>query len=163
MYQPISPETAEAIWERMADMTEVEATRLMQQMEREQPVLQTYLLAVDEDFTEDEQQEIFFIGIVAWQMMKQSSRRMNKITEERIDKVDERNFTFFNSISETDPDMESMVEKMMEDYPEPQVLGFILSALMDEDPEDPGIRDEMKGLAFFHLKTALDAMIASLK
>jgi hypothetical protein len=40
-----------------------------------------------------------------------------------------------------------------------------MEALMEEedrDPDDPLIRDEYRGLAFVHLKTVLDAFIASL-
>ena len=164
MNTPISMETVDMVWQRMAELSEEEATHMIQQMEREQPELQTYLLAVDDEFEEDEAEIIFYLGVVAWQMMKQGGRRMGKITEAQIDKVDELNFTFFNNLSEDEQNLEVVTMKMLEEYPEPNVLGYVINALMDdEDPEDPGIRDELVGLAFLHLKTAVDAMIASQK
>ena len=54
---------------------------------------------------------------------------------------------------------------MIATYPEPEVLRYIVEAIMEEedyDPDDPPIRDEYRGLAFAHLKTVLDAFISSL-
>jgi len=55
---------------------------------------------------------------------------------------------------------------MIATYPEPEVLRYIVEAIMEEeedyDPDDPPIRDEYRGLAFAHLKTVLDALTSSL-
>lgn len=164
MHKPVSTEVVESVWQQLAQMTDMEAAQLSQQMMREQPELQTYLLAVDEEFTQDEQEIIYYLGVVLWQMMKLSSRRLGKVTEATIDKVDEQNFKFFSSLDAENQDFEAITAKMMEEYPEPSVFEFLVSAIMEsDDPDDPGISDELIGLAFFHLKTALDAMIASLR
>jgi hypothetical protein len=46
---------------------------------------------------------------------------------------------------------------MLKNYPEPEVLRYILEAIMEEaeyEPDDPPIRDEYRGMAFVHLKIA---------
>jgi hypothetical protein len=49
------------------------------------------------------------------------------------------------------------------EYPEPEVLRYIVEAIVEEpEPDETPIRDEYKGLAFVYLRTALDALIASL-
>jgi len=167
MTDMISAETVTRVWQDMARVSADEAPRFVQQMEEEQPAVMAYLLAVgDALFNQHEQEIIFYLGVVVWQMMKQSKRRLRKVTEERLDQAEEANLDFLERLSASpEADFESATQAMMATYPEPEVLRYIVEAIMEEEdytPEDPPIRDEYRGLAFVHLKTVLDAFISSL-
>ncbi len=53
----------------------------------------------------------------------------------------------------------SATQAILEAYPEPEVLRYIVEALMEPDPEDVELSDEAVGIAFLHLKTVLDVLI----
>jgi len=167
MTDMISAETVTRVWQDMARASLDEVPRLLNQMQAEQPVVLAYLLAVDDSiFNEHEREIIFYLGIVVWQMMKQSRRRLRKVTEKRLEQAEEANFDFLEHLSTSpEADFESTTWEMLATYPEPEVFRYIVEAVMEEedyDPEDPPIRDEYRGLAVVYLKTVLDALISSL-
>ncbi len=163
----ISAEIVTQTWQSMSQTPYGEAHTVVEQMQKEQPVALAYLLALEVlPFTSHEHQIVFYIGLVVWQVMKQSDRRLNKVTTRKMDRAEAANDEFLSYLaSDTDADFVSATQSMLEKYPEPEVLGYILEAIMDEDDydsEDPPIRDEYRGLAFINLKTVLDAFIDSL-
>jgi len=163
----VSAETVTRVWQDMAQVSADEAPRFVQQMEEEQPAVMAYLLAVgDALFNQHEQEIIFYLGMVVWQVMKQSKRRLRKVTEERLDQAEEANLDFLERFSASpEADFESATQEMLDTYPEPEVLRYIVEAINEEedyDPDDPPIRDEYRGMAFVYLKTVLDAFISSL-
>jgi hypothetical protein len=91
---------------------------------------------------------------------------LRKVTEERLDQAEEANLAFLERFSNSpEADFESAIQEMLDTYPEPEVLRYIVEAINEEedyDPDDPPIRDEYRGLAFVYLKTVLDAFISSL-
>jgi hypothetical protein len=167
MTDVISAETVTQVWQDMAQVSLEEVPHFINQMRVEQPVVLVYLLAVDDSiFNEHEREIIFYLGMVVWQMMKQSKRRLRKVTEKKLMQAEEANFDFLECFSASpEADFESATETMLATYPEPEVLRYIVEAIMEEedyDPDDPPIREEYRGLAFVHLKTVLDAFIGSL-
>jgi hypothetical protein len=167
MTDMISAETVTQVWQDMARVSAEAAPRFVNQMQEEQPVIIAYLLGVGESpFNQHEQAIIFYLGMVVWQMMKQSKRRLRKVTEKRLEQAEEANFDFLERLSASpEADFVSATQEMLATYPEPEVLRYIVEAIMEEedyDPDDPPIRDEYRGLAVVHLKTVLDAFISSL-
>ncbi len=167
MTDMISAETVTQVWQDMARASLDEAPRLVNQMQAEQPVVLTYLLAVDDSiFNQHERELIFYLGMVVWQMMKQSKRRLRKVTEKKLMQAEEANFDFLERLSvSSEGDFESTTWEMLATYPEPEVLRYIVEAIMEEEaytPDDPPIREEYRGLAVVYLKTVLDAFISSL-
>jgi hypothetical protein len=167
MTDMISAETVTRVWQDMARVSVVEIPHLVNQMEAEQPVVLVYLAAVgDAIFNQHEREILFYLGVAVWQMMKQSQRRLRKVTEERLEQAEEANFDFLERLSASpEADFESATEAMITTYPEPEVLRYIVEAINEEedyDPDDPPIRDEYRGMAFVYLKTVLDAFISSL-
>ncbi len=163
----ISAELVTQTWQRMSQVTASEAPDWVQTMESEQPVILRYLLYLDDSpFNAHECELIFYIGTVVWQIMRQSSRRLHKVTRKKLEQAEEANYDFLETLaSDTDADFVSATRVMLENYPEPEVLRYILEAIMEEEeyePDDPPIRDEYRGLAFVHLKIALDAFVNSL-
>ena len=167
MTDMISAETVTRVWQDMARVSADEAPGLINQMQAEQPVIIAYLLAAGESpFNQHEQEIIFYLGMVVWQMMKQSKRRLLRVSQKKLEQAEEANFDFLERLSASpEADFESATQEMLASYPEPEVLRYIVEAIMeeeDDDPDDPPIRDEYRGLAFVHLKTVLDVFISSL-
>ncbi len=118
--------------------------------------------------SQHEKKLIHYLGVVVWQMVKQSSKRLLKVTRKKLNRAEDTNLENLDFLaSDTEADFVSATRFMLERYAEPEVLGYIIEALMDEEEyEETGdipIRDEYRGLAFIHLKIALDAFIASLR
>lgn len=167
MTDMISAETVTRVWQDMARASLDKVPHLVNQMRVEQPVILVYLLAVDDSiFNQHERELIFYLGMVVWQMMKQSKRRLRKVTEKRLEQAEKANFDFLERLSGSpEADFESATLTMLATYPEPEVFRYIVEAVMEEedyDPEDPPIREEYRGLAVMYLKTVLDAFISSL-
>jgi hypothetical protein len=221
MAEIISYETVHETWQRMADTPSEEVQALVDQMEREQPALMVYLLALDDfPFNQNEKEIIYYIGTVLWLIMKKSRDELSAVPQETISKAEEDNYQFMEMISnDTEADFMSATQAMIDSYGEPEVLRYLVEALMEgedeyyyeeddqdltdellaaemeeenngfgdlfqdaeeedieveiiyeseEDEEDADyegdeldIRPELRGMAFVHLKTALDALIAT--
>ncbi len=163
----ISAEIVTQTWQWMAERPASEAPRFSHQMKVEQPVILVYLLASEAyAFTPNEQELIFYIGLVVWQIMKQGPKRLRKVTRRKLEQAERTNQKLLELLaSDSDADFVSATRTMLETYPEPEVLGYVVETLMDEesyDPDDPPIREAYRGLAFVHLKTVVDAFVASL-
>lgn len=163
----ISAETVTQVWQQIAQKPVRQAPRLVAQMKAEQPAILAYLLALEAlPFNAHEHQLVFYLGLVVWQIMKHSDRRLRKVTRRKLDQADAANHGFLELLaSDTDADFVSATQTLLETYPEPEVLRYLIAALMEEEdyaPDDLPIRDEYRGLAFVHLKTVLDALINSL-
>jgi hypothetical protein len=137
MPDQISLETVTDTWQRMAETPLEEAQHLIDQMENEQPIILVYLLALDEyPFDQSEREIIFYIGTVLWQIMKQSQRRLLPVIEESVQRAEEENINILELLSEdTDADFFSATKSLIDQYPEPEVLRYLVEALM-EDIED---------------------------
>jgi hypothetical protein len=161
----ISAETVTQTWQRMAQTLESEAPGLVEQMGAEQPVIVAYLLAADGlPFNRNERELIFYIGIVVWQIMKQSERPLRKVTRKKLRQAEEANEDMFERLGPgTGTDSARLTQLLAFKYPEPEVLRYIVEAIVEEpQPDETPIRDDYRGLAFVYLRTALDALIASL-
>ncbi|MBC7226836.1 MAG: hypothetical protein H5T61_06330 [Thermoflexales bacterium] len=158
----ISEEVVTQTWQRIARSSPQDVQRYMTQMSQEQPAILTYLLTLSDDpFNRNEMGYILFIATVVWQTMKQSPQGLRPVPIEAVAQADEANFAFLERfLSAGEMEFDAAVVKMLEEYPEPEVLRYIIEALMEEDEEEP-FRDEYRGLAFVCLKTVLDALIAS--
>ena len=168
MKETISAATVTETWQRMAQMSLDEVPLITERMKKEQPYLLVHLMAADDTlFNQDERETIFYVGMVVWQIIKQSKRRLGQVTRKKLERADNANYEMLELLaSDTEADFMSASEIMVLDYPEPEVLRYIVEAIMEDDEEDdpdnPVIRDEVKGMAFVHLKIALDALIQSL-
>lgn len=169
MAASISPELIDEVLAEVYEMSEAEALLKVNEISKEQPALVAYLLATDEEFFNEEEREyIYYIGVNLWQIMRRSPRRLGRVTQTKLLRAQDANLGFLTSnLNESDEGFVSQVEKMFESYPEPDVFGYLLESIIlaNGDPEDsdaPMIREDVKGLAFIHLKTALDALIDSL-
>ncbi|MBN1484073.1 MAG: hypothetical protein JXA37_05075 [Chloroflexia bacterium] len=163
----ISEETVTRTWQNMAMMSPAQVVPLIRRLEKEQPLILGHLLFLDDfPFNAHEKEIILYVGVVTWQIMRQSERRLRKGSPKVLEKAEDANYEFLEMLdSDTKADFVSACQRMIEGYPEEEVLRYVVEAIMDiedDDPDDPPIRDEYRGLAFVHLKIALDALVASL-
>jgi hypothetical protein len=159
----ISSEIVTQTWQRMSQVPLDQAPEMVNQMQAEQPVALSFLLHLEDfPFNRHEQELIFYIGMVVWQIMKQGEQQIYKVTRKKVRAAGGLNLEILDDLAAgSEGDLIQSTQQLVGIYPEPEVLRYILEAIMEEDPEEQGIRDEYKGLAFVHLKILLDAFISS--
>lgn len=167
MIGTISAETVSETWGWMSQTPISGAPQMVEQMKDEQPVVVSYMLSlVNSPFNTQERKIIAFLGMVVWQNMKQSTRRLNKVTRRKLRKAEEGNSDeLLTFASDTGLDLTSATTTMLEHHPEPELLGCLVKAITQKEPfelDGAPIRDEYRGLAFMHLKIVLDAFVDSL-
>lgn len=156
--KPISPEIVEATWKRIGGMSPSQIPKLIQQMEREQPVILVYLMAAGDDIlNRDERELLLYLGVVVWQIMLQGDTLPPEVSEEDLAEVEKSNTKMLEYLGgEMEDDFVKTTQKIMVNYGQPEVLKYIIEALM-EDEEDL-IRDENKGMLVIFLKTVIDCL-----
>ena len=164
----ISAKTVTQTWQRMGQIPLHKISQVIDQMQQEQPYIMGYLMAVgDAMFLPHECETLFYVGMVLWQIMRQSSGGLDRVTPATLDQAEEASLAFMEQIEQTGTENpEEMIRAMIETYPEPEVLRYAVEAIMepgDEEIDGPPIRDAYRGMAFLYLKIVLDAMIASIE
>lgn len=156
--QPISAEIVEKTWRKQAQMSPEEIPRLVNRMAKQQPALMAYLMAVDQDILNREEQELqFYLGIAVWQMMEQGDKKLAKVTEKRIEEMEQKNEEMLEYL-EKEPEFEKTVEMIFGDYNQKEVLRYVFEALFEEEDEEENIREGMKGIIGINLKTVIDCL-----
>ncbi len=172
--QPISAETVEETWQRVGVMNPDQAPGLIEEMEREQPIILSYLTAGGEElFNQAEREMVVYLGVVVWQIMKQGKPAPEKVRFEDIEKAEENNLKMLEYLGKSTPSGFSQgVESLVTGYNQPEVLRYIVEALfsVDEDDQDETVetsdpeheeekvRDDMRGVIFIVLKTIIDCL-----
>ncbi len=156
--KPIAADIVDNTWQRVSALPDHDAPRLIQRMSREQPAVLAYLMAVDNDlFNDDERKLLLFLGVVVWQIMLQGSKRLRPITEEMLEKAKARNLKMSEYLQkESAGGFEEATRTIVSNYSQPEVLRYIVEALMGEPEEGCIIRDEYKGIMMLDLKTIID-------
>jgi hypothetical protein len=139
-------------------MSPQEMPKLINLMSKEQPFILTYLMAIDNAiFNQDERELLFYLGVVVWQIMSQGSTPLPKVTQETLDEIEESNTKMLEYLEgESETSFIETVETIVKNYNQPEVLRYVIEALMEESDEEPLIRDEYKGIMMINLKTVID-------
>jgi hypothetical protein len=156
----ISAEVVETIWQRIASKPARGAQKLVNRMSKEQPVVLAYLMAVDTDiFNQSEREVLLFLGVVVWQIMLQKTRPLTKVTEEILDKAEADNLKMAEYLrGETEAGFEEATRKIIGNYKQPEVLRYVVEAIMEDTEESSPIREENKGIMLLDLKTVIDCL-----
>ncbi|MCA9247520.1 MAG: hypothetical protein KDA42_10405 [Planctomycetales bacterium] len=164
----ISSELVTETWQRVASTEDDEAQMLIEQMTDEQPLLLAYLMAMGEQepFDDHEGQMLFYLGLVVWQIMRECPTGLAEVTPEILELSEQENEKLLERLAgEDEESWERAFASLLAEYPEPEVLRYIVHALVDEEDyeegDDPPMREECRSAAFLDLKTVLDALIAS--
>lgn len=154
---PISSEIVEKTWREIGGESPEKVSEMVKRMDLEQPVILAYLMAAGSDMSNQSDREVLlYLGIVVWQIMCQRDTPLPKITKETLDKMEGSNMDMFEYLEEeSDCDFIDTTRKILSNYSQPEVLKYVIEALMEPD-EDCLIRDESKGIMMFYLKTVID-------
>lgn len=156
----IGPDVVERTWKRMASLTSDEIIPKAQRINADQPYVLAYLLGVDDDIlNQDERGLLVYLGMVVFEMMRQGSKPLPLVTGDILDTALERNLEIVESCrGRGSTKLREAARKMVTGYGQPEVLGYVLEALMEDSEEDSSVRDEMKGMIMTHLKTLIDCL-----
>jgi hypothetical protein len=123
MTEKVSAETVEQTWQRVAQTPPSNISTLVNQMREEQPYIMVYLLATaDAEFESHEGETLFYVGMVTWQMMTQSSGQLQQVGKKTLEKAEAANLEFLEQFAEDNADLEMAVRAILETYPEPEVF-----------------------------------------
>lgn len=156
--ESIPLEVVERTWKKMSTMSLGELPKLINLMQKQQPFVLAYLLAVGHEiFNQDEQEQLLYLGVVVWQIMSQGSKPLAKITGDVLDETERENMKMLEYLAgESETGFMDTTKKIISNYPQPEVLKYAVEALMEEPEEGCIIRDENKGYIFIYLKTIID-------
>jgi len=157
--EPISSDIVEKTWKKMGQMSSPqEAQKMITLMSKKQPIILAYLMACGSDiFNQDERELLLYLGVVVWQIMSQGSTPLPKIKEKTLDKTENLNMKMIEYLKgESDTGFIDTAKTIINNYSQPEVLKYVIEALMEETEEGCLIREENKGIMAIYLKTIID-------
>ncbi len=154
----ISAEIVGRAWKEMSTMSPVNHPKLINKFAKEQPIILAYLMAVDDEmFNEDERELLLYLGVVIWKIMYRGTKPLPSVTEKMIDDAEEKNIKMLEYLEgETETGFYETTATILESYNQPEVLRYVVEALMEDDEEDVAIREENIGMMMIYLKTVID-------
>jgi hypothetical protein len=145
--QLITAESVEQVCTRMWNMSEGDAFKLSYLMEKEQPVLLAYLAAVDKNILNQPERELmFYLATAVWQIMSSDKQPLPSLNEEqllRFENINSRLGVLLTQLA--NPTFAETVNTMLKDCRQAEVLRYLISVLMDEEPNQSEIREENLG------------------
>ena len=160
--QTISEEIIERTARKLAAMSIGDMPKLLEKMEKEQPEIMAFLMAIDHDvLNQDERELLFYLGMVVWQMMREGTPRPKRVSAERLDELVVSTAKIVESfMTESPGDFMAVMARMFKDHHQINVLRYIVEALfeLEADAEHTEAREEMKGVVFKNLKIVMEAL-----
>jgi hypothetical protein len=155
----ISSEIVEKTYKRLGGMPPQEAPKMVNRMSKQQPLVLAYLMATGHDIlNQDERELLLYLGMVVWQIMNQGTKSLPEITEKILDKAEDSNMKMLEYLDdESESGFIDTLEKIINNYNQPEVLRYIVEALVEEPKEESVIRDENIGIMMIFLKTVIDS------
>ncbi len=124
-------------------------------MQAKQPILFSYLLSESFKLLTDEEREyLLYLALVIWKAVDAEVAAMTMLDSEKIEEVEERNWTLFNETSAKG--FNDKLNVFFDKYPQEDLLAFVEDALVDD--EDSFVTKEGKELLFIGLRTTIDAL-----
>ncbi len=156
--ETISSEIVEKTWREMSSTPPEDFPEIIEQITKEQPIVLAYLLGVGGDtLNQDERELLLYLGIVIWQIMLQAESSLPQVTEEIMDNAETLNMEMLEYLEgEAENDFINTVVMISNNYQQPEVLKYIVEALMEETNEDCVITNENKGIMMIYLKSVID-------
>lgn len=154
----ISSEIVERTWQTMSVMSPTKVPKIIDQLTGQQPTILAYLMAVGHDIlNQDERELLLYLGIVVWKIMSQGNTPLTTVTEKTLDSVEDSNMKMLEYLEgESQTGFIDAVAVVIKNYNQPEVLKYVIEALMEETEEECVIRDENKGMMMIYLKTVID-------
>lgn len=155
----ISSEIVEETYKKIGGMPPQEAPKMVNRMSKQQPLVLAYLMATGHDIlNQDERELLLYLGIVVWQIMNQGTKSLPEITEKILDKTEDSNMKMLEYLDdESESGFIDTLEKIINNYNQPEVLRYVVEALVEEPNEESMVRDENIGIMMIFLKTVIDS------
>lgn len=154
----ISPKIVEQTWTEMNSTSASETPKIVERMSKEQPVILAYLMAAGHEIlNQDERQLLLYLGVLVWQMMSRGNKSLPPVSDDILEEIEDKNFDMLEYLEgETETDFFATVATIIENYNQPEVLRYVVEALMEEDGEAVAIQKENAGMMMIYLKTVID-------
>jgi hypothetical protein len=154
----ISAESVEKAYAAICGLTNQEAYRLSYDFQNNQPLLVAYLSAVDKAILNQEEIELlFYLGAVAWKIISLVDQTIPEANQGRLLSIESSNQKLIESLRTTDiVKFADVVKVLLKDCSQPEVLRYVIAALMDEDNAENSVRDENLGIIITDLKTVIE-------
>lgn len=156
--EKISAESVEKGYAAICGLTTQEAFCMSSDFQNNQTLLMTYLSAVDKEILNQEEREIlFYLGAVAWKIMFSESQIKQETNQDRLLNIESSNQKLAESLRNSGVvKFADVVKVLLKDCSQPEVLRYIIAALMDEDNAENSVRDENLGIIITDLKTVIE-------
>jgi hypothetical protein len=155
----ISIDIVESTWKKAKDITDDEMAGLISKLSDDQPLLMAYLISVGEQLLDDEEQELlFFYGLLIWDMMSQGKTPLPEMTENGLADAERANADLVAFI-EDGPDavFKNEFQRILETYNQPDLLNFVVE-VVTEGLQDEDIRPQSYGPMILYLKVTIDGL-----
>ncbi|NJD05876.1 MAG: hypothetical protein FIA97_05180, partial [Methylococcaceae bacterium] len=141
----------------MNKLTGRTGANLARKLMAEQPAIGGYLLGVDNDiFNEDERSQLFHLGMVIWQAMKEAGP-LPEVDFETLRTAEAANVAMMEGAAESpDADERDVAADMLLNYPQPELLGAVVMAMAQprqRGADEWAVREEAMGVMLIDLKT----------
>jgi hypothetical protein len=138
---------------RFQQFTEEDVLKFMRTFQRKQEPLLVYIAAIAEreELNDHEYDVMITMALMCWEVVRKKFPRLKKLTMKQLSKMDD---TLYDTLR-NDPGAMLLEVK---DYPEPNLLGTVLTHVMEADSE---VREEIKGILYFTLKNVLDGLLGA--
>jgi hypothetical protein len=158
--EKIPAEIVERTWKEMATMSPLNYPKLINKFSTDQPYILAYLMVVDnEQFNRDERELLLYLGTVVWKIMSRGNKPLPSVTEKMIVAAEEKNIKMLEYLEgETTTDFYDTTATIIEDYNQPEVLRYVVEALMEDDEEEVDIQEQNIGMMMIYLKTVIDCL-----
>jgi hypothetical protein len=135
--QTISEEIVERTWKKMAELPIEKMPKLIDAMQKEQPVIVAFLMGMSHDDLNQAERELqFYLGTVVWQIMRQGTPPPKRVHEQRIDELIERTEKMAEYLmGESDVDLVDSSLNIYENHNQRNVLRYVVEALFEDDEE----------------------------
>lgn len=153
---------------RCGHMNGTQWQAMIVQMQREQPAVMTYLESIrhGQMFSQPEGETVFHIGVVVWQMIRQSPQGLREVdAQELVNVMQEDMSTRMTMLSDTPADLMAATKSMIERCPEPEVLRYIVSVIeypLELESEGPSFTEKNKMFAALFLQLLMNALVKGL-
>lgn len=133
---------------------------LVNLMSETQPNVMVYLMGMGGDIlNQDEREELLFMGTAVWKAMIDSAGSIPKVTQKKIDEIEEINISTLESLEgKSNSAFQAASEAIIENHNQKDILGFITEVLSELAEDDEAIRADETGLMFIILKTVVEAL-----
>ncbi len=155
--RPIPFSVVERTYNEMSRFGFDKIKRVINKMGKEQPYLLTYLLATgDREFNQAERELFVYLGVGIWCTMTYGDKPLPMVLPVLIDEIEKDNLKMLDSLEKMDEEaFVKYVEKIIENYPQPELLFYVVNALIEEQEIEIG--PDKIGVMFVYLKIVMDA------